>query len=577
MATEIVISTPVMAQPKNLADVQIVTQDPIKQNVVVDTTTLRGSPRIPSAPAPSPQPSPKASPKPKPVVRTPAPLPKKAHQPKKPSVVFKTKQRPIDPNSVKGILESNPTFADEFSATIPVSPNLSRERSPTQRSPAPAYAPPKTNTKAKVKPQPKYVEEVEEDEVEEEDEDDEEYVEEDEVEEEDEVFGSKTPPTKPQPKPVQEDEDDVEESEGDVDMNEDEAQAQETEEDAQYPEVAPKSPEQVEQEEEDEIIEKMRLIEDIKEASRMGFIPPQQPNSGMPVKLLRQIKRFQDEMAMQALNVGLMGHGLVQLVGVLETLNGRFDPMAKIMGTGLKLQGAKGEVEANLDKYSVPFTKIYRNMRKKGMAGEMPPWLQITLTTVGILTAVHKKNMYEEISKNAEAELHDPESIAKARALYGRPTPPPEHTDYPSPISDAELEDKLAKEFAGFDNLPSFKSINRPSMQKEEAERAALLAEKRKEHQQQLQEQQKSSAVAAAAAAALASTATVEEKLDLVQSKPDPKKDEIDLSQSSTASDSDDAEEDFDGEGSEDVDEDEEDEEAGDSIIKIPVLRQKKN
>jgi hypothetical protein len=218
---------------------------------------------------------------------------------------------------------------------------------------------------------------------------------------------------------------------------------------------------------EDEMVEKMRLVEDINEASRMGFIPPQAPSYSMPLPMLKQIRGFQDEMAMQAMNVGLMGVGLVNIVGILEMVNERYDPLAKVMQTGLKLQGARNAIENNLDKYQVPFTKIYRRMREKGLNAEIPPWLQIIITTVSVLGNVHKDNVMKEMTEEAKIEQNNPEVWRRAEEIARKVSSQVKSDSNPMDskigldssfkYNDAEMEKKLTEEFSGFDALPSFK------------------------------------------------------------------------------------------------------------------------
>jgi hypothetical protein len=232
--------------------------------------------------------------------------------------------------------------------------------------------------------------------------------------------------------------------------------------------------------EEDEAMEKMHLIEEIKENSSMGLVPPQPPSYNMPLKLLRQIRRFQEEKAAEIMTMGMMGTGLVSIVGALEALNGRFDPFGKMFGRGLKLRGAKDSIEEKLDLYRVPFARMYRDMKKKGHNVELPPWAQIIFITGGILKDVHMTNTYKEMQEEASKEQNDPVALRRAQDLLRRKYEAqqsasaqqaqmaadkrPYHADVAataavSPQSDSEMEATLAKEFAGFDRLPSLESI----------------------------------------------------------------------------------------------------------------------
>lgn len=221
--------------------------------------------------------------------------------------------------------------------------------------------------------------------------------------------------------------------------------------------------------EEEEAVEKMHLIEEIKGNFAAGLAFPQPPHYGMSLKLLRQIRQFQEDKAVEAMTMGLMGSGLVSIVGIVELLNGRFDPVGKVFGRGLKLQGAKETVEKRIDLYRVPFSRMYRTMKKKGPM-DLPPWAQIVYITTGILKDVHTKNTIKEMAEEAVKEQGDPESQKSAQAIMKKAYEEeqarkeadkrPYHSDVvSSPQSDSELEATLAREFAGFDKLPSLGSI----------------------------------------------------------------------------------------------------------------------
>ena len=262
--------------------------------------------------------------------------------------------------------------------------------------------------------------------------------------------------------------------------------------------------------EEEEALEKMLLMEEIQEAIALGIVPPQQPNYNMSLEMLRQIKAFQDEKKSEMMNVKLMGMGLVNLIGFLEGLNGRFDPFKKIFGSSLELQGAKNKIEANLDAYKSPFVKIYRKMRKNGTKCDLPPWAEIVMATGFILKDVHMENQMKKMREQAKRDMSDPEVQARARLLYAKAMQqqaaaqqqaqvqrteatqvPPYHTAAAGKVDidaqfntfgqrpgasqsvDDQREAQLAQEFAGFDKLPSLSAL----AQKTNVSTAAMQAQ----------------------------------------------------------------------------------------------------
>lgn len=156
----------------------------------------------------------------------------------------------------------------------------------------------------------------------------------------------------------------------------------------------------------DEYIEKMRLIEEIKQLSRAGAVPPQQPTMHMPVDMLRKIKEYQESMIDEIMGIGFLGIAWSSFIGLVEKLNERFDPFAKVFGMGLKLRGAKKAVDDNIHMYEGVFKHIYK---KLGIGGkEVSPWLQLVLVTVQIFGQVHVQNMEREMTEQAEAMAADP-------------------------------------------------------------------------------------------------------------------------------------------------------------------------
>jgi hypothetical protein len=227
------------------------------------------------------------------------------------------------------------------------------------------------------------------------------------------------------------------------------------------PAPAPAPPE----EDDEAISERINLIDEIKGNAAMGLMPPMAPLHNMPIKLLRQIKRFQEEKFYEIKAMQIMGTGLTTLVGLLENLNGRFDPFGKLFGRGLKLKGAGTKVEEKMDEFLPTFALIYRDMKKKGHNLDVPPWMQIVMITAGILRDVHVDNVCKEMKAEAEKERNDPEALRRANEYLHRQThiAPQQQQPEEHPIislkPDAEMEAMMAKEFAGCDKLPSLESI----------------------------------------------------------------------------------------------------------------------
>lgn len=424
----------------------------------------------------------------------------------------KTASAPVM-NSVQNFLAKHPEFADEFSYTIPTSPASSPASSESDKKAKKVSKIVRPIPEAKIHkvhdPPPQEEEEEEEEQVTSE----EEVVTEDEEEEKEKVASPRVHKYKWEGEDTEEEEEEEEEKddeepkdgkdwssdiedsiehekdvfgvrkkkkhnskEEDEEEDEDEEEKEQDEEEEEGDKEKPSKSDKKKSKpptEEEEALEKMELIEDIKEGARIGFMPSQEPSFNMPINVLRQIKRFQDEKAAEAINIGYMGTGLVGIVNLIETLNGRFDPIQKIFGTpGLRLQGAKDNIENNIHLYKVPFTKLYRKLRKNGMGGEMPPWLQIILITGGIMAETHKINLMREMEENARKEERDPVAMRKAREMLIREQQmrqarmrdaTPYHVEMEQQgvpqMTDAQMEAMMEKEFSGFDKLPTLDSL----------------------------------------------------------------------------------------------------------------------
>ena len=172
----------------------------------------------------------------------------------------------------------------------------------------------------------------------------------------------------------------------------------------------------VEDANEKDYIDKMRIIEEIKDFAKMGAVPPKQPTFDMPISLLRKIRDYQATVVDEILGVGFIGLGWIQIIGAIETLNDRFDPFAKAFGTGLKLYGSKNAISKNIHLYEGTFKHIYRKFIKTNNK-EISPWVQMVTATIQILSEVHVHNMEQEMMKQAEAAARAPETRTQAAHL----------------------------------------------------------------------------------------------------------------------------------------------------------------
>lgn len=494
MSNELVVKVPDESNQKDVAElppIQIVTEEGTKR---------QSSPPLPKKP------------------NSPAPVKKeqilhKVHSKKQSPVQSKKKkilapkqahvQKPVHQNSVQKFLKENPDFAYEFSQTIPISPKILE--SDTEDAPSVSHIHKKNERNnmflgkkdkrvqnrdnKKGHDNDEYAEEIEEDDANADKTDDSPSTDSLDNENISDNDLNENEETKEETDSINEDEEMNEEEEekskksGKAQLSEDQdASGHEvdvfgTKGSSKLHDVKSKKKKKVDADqdvnavvdEDTEAMEKMHLIEDIKENSAMGLVPPQPPAYNMPLKLLRQIQKFQEEKAAEIMAMGMMGTGLVSIVGMLETLNGRFDPVGKLLGHGLKLNGAREKVEEQLSAYKVPFTRMYRNLKKKGHSMEPPPWVQIILITGGILKEVHLSNLYREMQESAQQEQTNPDAVKRAQEVLqqhkssqqSKPDNMPycTQTQEMQPKSDAEMEATLMHEFAGFDKLPSLTSI----------------------------------------------------------------------------------------------------------------------
>jgi hypothetical protein len=162
--------------------------------------------------------------------------------------------------------------------------------------------------------------------------------------------------------------------------------------------------------------EKTDIMNDIKDYIALGVAPPTRPLFGMNLRMLRRIRQVMAHKHEETLGVGFLGVAFIEFMSGAERLNTRYDPVAKVLGTGLRLQGMGDTVERKIEKYRIPFQRIYRKHLRTlfnvggggGSNGSMSPWVQLGLVTMGIAGKVHKTNMRKEMARQARAAAADP-------------------------------------------------------------------------------------------------------------------------------------------------------------------------
>lgn len=382
-------------------DVGVRTARQDEKEIVVDTTVEDVLDGVVEPMDAAPPPSPVSTPAPEPV-RVPTPEP----EPQKPVVVpkkhkkvpvFKEKKhhapppKTEEPPNMFADLDKNPQFARAMRSTLPkaelddddTSFSSLAEESEVEEEPRPKRKQPK--------PEKHPVYEEEEEDLQEEPQ---------EEEEEEEKPRHKKRPLSP--------------------MSDGESSASSSIQGSQAEEEEEEDPKEEEEEEEkpqsreDEYIEKMKIIEEIKEYAKMGILPPQPPAFSMPISLLRKMRDYMMSKADEIMGIGLIGTGWISVIGIIEKLNGKYDPFAHIFETGLKLNGAKEAVASKIHLYEAVFKHIYAKMPK---SKEMNPWIQFGLITMQILVDVHVSNMRAEMEKEAEETARAPETRENAEHI----------------------------------------------------------------------------------------------------------------------------------------------------------------
>ena len=171
--------------------------------------------------------------------------------------------------------------------------------------------------------------------------------------------------------------------------------------------------------EEDEDKAKIRLLEESASLMSDGFMPIQQPTYSMNITILKKIVEQQEEQAAEAFGISLIGFGWIEIIRLLEIVNKRFDPAAKIMGPGkgLKLDGATSTVAENIRRYRGPFRHIWKKLQTKKLE-EYSPFITMGLVTFDILKNVHMHNVRAEMHKAAAEAIKTPVKPANME-MYG--------------------------------------------------------------------------------------------------------------------------------------------------------------
>jgi hypothetical protein len=196
-----------------------------------------------------------------------------------------------------------------------------------------------------------------------------------------------------------------------------------------------------EEPEEDEDVVKLRLLEEINEFIASGYLPPQQPSFSMDIPTLTKIKEFQERAASDAFGIQMIGYGWISLINILETVNERFDPAAKVFGPGrgLKLHGVTEKVSKNIRRYRPSFKYLWKKLGNKKLE-EYSPLIALGLVTVEIFKNVHMENVRREMRQSAAAELQRPGAYGDAIKMQQRqPVPSQPVPVQPAPVVDEQL------------------------------------------------------------------------------------------------------------------------------------------
>ncbi|MDD5754833.1 MAG: hypothetical protein PHN45_08790 [Methylococcales bacterium] len=171
--------------------------------------------------------------------------------------------------------------------------------------------------------------------------------------------------------------------------------------------------------EEDIAGRKSELMDDFRLFASSGILPPVVPKYEMSLEMLEKYHAFCEEAYEDRMGVLLMGSGFVQVIRALELINERFDPVGKVTGHGFKLKGAAKKMEKDMDKFKMPFTKIYRKYLKSRTIREVSPFLEVAVGMFDVLRKVHNHNVSKEMEKEAERMANEPDDGTEDPSLSG--------------------------------------------------------------------------------------------------------------------------------------------------------------
>ena len=170
----------------------------------------------------------------------------------------------------------------------------------------------------------------------------------------------------------------------------------------------------------DEIVRRARIMQAIKEYRKTVPNGPQ-AEIGMPLHMLRQIKKYYKDQACTEFWAAAFAYGYVRVIGGVEVLNERFDPCKRLIGMSLKLRGASESVESNLSELRRPMLYYGKKIAKMMESSGSSPLAELIFGTVQILKNVHgenvKKEAYEAMMASVGARGQGPTSYVRGDDL----------------------------------------------------------------------------------------------------------------------------------------------------------------
>jgi len=161
---------------------------------------------------------------------------------------------------------------------------------------------------------------------------------------------------------------------------------------------------------------KSQILDEIREYSEAGIVPAVPPKTrleDMPVDQLEGYLKYCEDSYDDQVGCMILGKGYIAFIGMLEMVNERFDPLGKITGNGLKLRGATKKINKHVNRFNVPFTRIYRKYLKTKTTRVVSPFFDIVAGTIEMLREVHDKNMNVELQAEADKMVKDEERSKK--------------------------------------------------------------------------------------------------------------------------------------------------------------------